>query len=156
MGLCLLKLTHQVVDFCGWGDVKRRSNEWGEISAAMIAGGKQIFLVNDAHNIVYAFMVDRQTGKTLFGKNGGGLVHGSGVFKGDYIHPGGENVLCVQVVKADSRADKLALFPVQTSLALGLRHKGEKLFIRDAVVLLFMEQPVQQLFPLGKEKISQV
>ena len=119
----------------------------------MIAGGKQIFLVNDAHNIVYAFMVDRQTGKTLFGKNGGGLVHGSGVFKGDYIHSGGENVLCVQVVKADSRADKLALFPVQTSLALGLRHKGEKLFIRDAVVLLFMEQPVQQLFPLGKEKI---
>ena len=152
VGLGALELAHQVVNFGAGGHMEHRVNEGGQLGAPVVAGGKQVLLVDDAHHVVQGLMVHRHPGVPLLGKQGGGLLHGGGVLQGHDIHPGGENVRGLQIVKANGGTDELALLGVQTALVLRLGDHGHQFLVGNAHVLLGVEDFGQQLLPQGKEE----
>ena len=98
-------------------------------------------------------MVDGQPGVAVFREDGGDLVHGGGVFGGHDVHPGGEDLLHLQVVELDGGADELPLMLVQAALVLGLIHHGDELLLGDALLLRLAEDAAEELLPLGKEVV---
>ena len=120
----------------------------------MVAGGEQVLLVDDAHHVVDALVVHRQAGVALGGEHRRHVGQGGRILHGDHVHPGGEDIPRLQVVKADGGADELALLPVQAALVLGLLHHGDQLLVGDALVLRLVEQLAQQLFPQPEQEVQ--
>ena len=119
----------------------------------MVARGMEVFFMDDAHDVVDILVIHRQTGIPILRERPGDLIHGIGILHGHHVHPGGQDLLHLQVVELNGSADELALMLVQPALVLGLIHHGDELFLRDAVFRLVAQQLRQQTLPLGEEEI---
>ena len=118
----------------------------------MVAGGMKVLFVDDAHDIVDVLMVYGQAGIAVFRKDFGDLVHGVGILHGHDIHPGGEDLLHLQVAELDGGADQRALILVQAALVFGLRDHGDKLLFRDSGIPLLPDNQTEELLPLGGQE----
>ena len=63
-------------------------------------------------------------------------------------------LLHLHIVELDGRPDELALMVLQTALALGLLHHGQKLLLRDALVLHGMAETDHQLVEQPEEEVQ--
>ena len=154
VGLGLLEDAQQIGDLGVGGGVEHGGDDGGDVVVAVVAGGVEVLLVDDAHDVVDVLMVDRQPGVAALGEGLGDLVHGIGVLHRHDVHPGGEDLIHLQVAELDGGADKLALILVQTALGLGLVHHGDELLLSDAAVAAAAEDQTEQTLPLSEEEVQ--
>ena len=154
VGLLLLEDAQQVGDLGVSGGVEHIAHKGAHILPAVEAGGVEILLVDHAHHVVDVLMVDRDAGEAALGEDPGDLVHGVGVLHRHDVHPGGDDLLHLQVVELDGGPDELALVLVQPALGLGLVHHGDQLLLGDAVVGGVMEELGEQALPLAEEEVG--
>ena len=78
----------------------------------MVAGGIEVFFMDDAYDVVDAVVVDGEAGVAALHKERGRLLHGGGVRYSHQIHAGGEDLGHLQVVELDGVANQIALMLV--------------------------------------------
>ena len=110
--------------------------------------------MDQADDVVDGCVVDRDAGVAALGEENRQLLHGDGVRGGDNVHPGGEDLLHLHVVKLNGSADQFALVVLQAALALRFLHHGDELFFGDALVLGGVEDLHRQLVEQAEEEVQ--
>ena len=114
----------------------------------------EILLVNDADDVVYRFMVDRQAGIAARFKRLRQLFHRILVRNSHNVHARGENLADFHVVKFNRAADELALAIGQLAVVFGLANHRQQLRIGDHVHLTAAKEAGNELLPRAEDKIQ--
>ena len=154
VGLVPLEDAHQLGDLGVAGGVEHRGLQGGDHGLPPVAGGVEVLLMDHAHDIVDAVLIDGQAGVTALRKEGAHLLHGAVLLRRHDIHPGSEDLGHLQVVELDGVADQLALVLVQAALVLRLVHHSDQLLLGDAVLLPLVDDQGEQALPLGEQEIG--
>ena len=154
VGFLPLEDAQQLGDLGVAGGIEHGAQHLLHAGQAAVAGRVEILLMDDADDIVDVLVVHRQAGIPVLSEDLGDLLHGVGVLHRHDVHPGGEDLLHLQVVELDGRPDKAALMLVQAALALRLVHQSDQLLLGNAAVRRFAEHLGQQPLPLGKQEVQ--
>ena len=154
MGLVLLQNPQKLGDLGVPGGVEDGGLQVLQHGLAPVAGGVEVLLVDDAHDVVDGLVVDGDAGVAALHKQGGHLLHGAVLLGGHQVHPGGKNLGDLQVVELDGVADEVALVLIQAALGLGLVHHAHQLLLGDAVVPVVAHHHGQKALPLAKQEVG--
>ena len=154
VGLVLLEDAQQLGDLGVAGGVQDGRLEIGQTGLTAVAGGVEVLLVDHAHDVVDAVVVDGETGIAALHKERGRLLHGGGVGDGHQIHTGSEDLGHLQIVELDGVADQIALMLVQAAFILRLIHHAHQLLLGDAVALSGAEHLGEQSLPLCEQEVG--
>ena len=152
MVLAGLKNPHQVGNFRPRRGTDHLAVDGGEVGQPPVAGGIEVLFMYDADDGVNGLPVYRQAGIPRLNKADGQLLGGDILGNSLDIHPGGEDLPHLQIVKLNGGADELALVGVQAALVLRLLHHGGDLLVGNAAVLRGLKQLGHSVFQLSKEK----
>ena len=125
-----------------------------DIFIALAHGGKTVFFMYHANDVINGFVVDRQAGIAAVGKSFGHLVHGGIIRHGDHIHARGQNVLGFHIVKFNGAADQLAFAVGQLTVFFGFAHHSYQLTFGNGVLFVGIKAAGQKAFPFAKNKVQ--
>ena len=141
----------QLGDLGGAGGVEGGGDEVFHRDGLFQTGDVEIFLVDDADDVVHGVVIDGQAGIAGFCEGLRKLFQRNIVLHGHHVYAGRQDLLHLHVVELDGAADELA-FPVgKLTVVLSLAHHGDELTFGDGVALAAVDEVSQQLLPLAEQ-----
>ena len=142
-------------------DLRRFRHEQGlfhqllQGAGALLQPVEKVLLVQNAHDMVQRFVIDRQAGMLAVLQNLHHFLLGGVQRHAFHLDPWREDIRQAAVVEQlDAVFEQIALVLVHAALLLHLVHQRQQLVLREGAVVFKVEHAAEQLFPAGKDRVD--